>query len=218
MQNRQVAGWASDPIERQGAGPTAYELPAWSDTELRMLDAAAELIASRGIDGLGVTALAKAAGVSRPTVYRSWPGSDEIVRATLLRATVSLFERLGELPTTREELADGIVRFSAQFRGDALFRGLLERQPELFTRYSLERIGSSQRFMLRWIATAVRAAQHDGSVRQGPPDDLAVMLLLIAQSATLSHRAVSSIIGDDELDRQLRAAIDGYLRPEGGPQ
>ena len=100
MQNRQVAGWASGPIERQGAGPTAYELPAWSDTELRMLDAAAELIASLGIDGLGVTALAKAAGVSRPTVYRSWPGSDEIVRATLLRATVSLFERLGELPTT----------------------------------------------------------------------------------------------------------------------
>ena len=44
------------------------------------------------------------------------------------------------------------------------------------------------------------------------------MLLLIAQSATLSHRAVSSIIGNDELDRQLRAAIDGYLRPEGGPQ
>lgn len=218
MQNRQVAQRTADAAEHAEAHLTDYEPPAWSGTELRMLDAAAGLIATRGIDGLTVTALAKAAGVSRPTVYRSWPGGDEIVRATLLRATISLFERLGELPTTRCGLADAVVRFSAQFREDPLFRGLLEHQPELFTRYSLERIGSSQRFMLRWIATAVRAAQHDGSVRQGPPDDLAVMLLLIAQSATLSHRAVSSIIGDDELDRQLRAAIDGYLRPEGSSQ
>lgn len=218
MQNRQVANRSADTVERSEVDLAAYEPPAWSGTELRMLDAAAALIAAQGIEGLNVTALAKAAGVSRPTVYRSWPGGDEIVRATLLRATVSLFERLGDLPTTRAGIVDGIVRFSEQFRGDALFGGLLEHQPELFTRYSLERIGSSQRFMLRWIANAVRAAQRDGSVRQGLPDDLAVMLLLIAQSATLSHRAVASIIGDDELGRQLRAAIDGYLRPEGSQE
>ena len=214
MQNRQVANRGSEPAESNGARLIDYEPPAWNGTELRMLDAAATLIATRGIDGLTVTALAKAAGVSRPTVYRSWPGVDEIVRATLLRATVSLFERLGEPPTARDGIADAIVRFSARFREDPLFRSLLERQPELFTRYSLERIGSSQRFMLRWIATAVVAGQSEGSVRQGSPDDLAVMLLLIAQSATLSHRAVSTVIGDLELDRQLRIAIDGYLHPE----
>jgi AcrR family transcriptional regulator len=202
MQNRQVLN------------VLAYEPPTWGDTELRMLDAAAELITTRGIDGLSVTVLAKAAGVSRPTVYRSWPGSDEIVRATLLRATISLFERLGNLPGTREQITDAIVRFSTLFREDPLFSSLLQRQPELFTRYSLERVGSSQRFMLRWIATAVEAGQAHGSVRKGVSGDLAVMLLLVAQSATLSHRAVSSLIGDNELDQQLRTAIDSYLRAE----
>ena len=214
MENRQAPEQGSTPAEGTEAGLIAYEPPAWGETELRMLDAASTLIASRGIDGLTVTALARAAGVSRPTVYRSWPGSDEIVRASLLRATMSLFERLGEIPGTRSGIVTAIAQFSALFRDDPLFGGLLERQPELFTRYSLERIGSSQRFMLRWISTAVRRGQHDGSVRQGQPDELAVMLLLIAQSTTLSHRAVAPVIGDQGLDRQLRLAIDGYLRPE----
>ena len=67
--------------------------------------------------------------------------------------------------------------------------------------------------MLSWIATAVEAGQRDGTVRSDAPADVAVMLLLIAQSATLSHRSVASLIGEAEFDLQLRTAINGYLRP-----
>ena len=59
MQNRQVLN------------VLAYEPPTWGDTELRMLDAAAELITTRGIDGLSVTVLAKAAGVAVIATGRS---------------------------------------------------------------------------------------------------------------------------------------------------
>ncbi len=209
MKNRQAPNSARSTDD---GAPFPYEPPAWDETELRILDAAAQLITARGIDGLTVTGLAKEARVSRPTIYRRWAGTDEIVRATLLRTTISIFDRLGPLPSSCAGIADAIVRFSAQFRRDPLFSGLLERQPDLFTRYSLERIGTSQRFMLRWISAAVAAGQRDGSVRNEDPADLAVMLLLIAQSATLSHRSVAALIGGSELDEQLRIAVERYLR------
>ncbi len=192
-------------------------------TEARILGAAAALISTRGIDGLTVTEVAKRAGVSRPTVYRRWAGTDELVRATLLRATLALIERIdaervdAELPAaeqaSRRALVDTVLRFTELFRADPLYRGLLEHEPEVFTRYSLLRIGSGQRALLLWLGAAIARAQEYGEVRVGAPADIAIMLLLIAQSAILSHRSVSALIDAEALDVQLRAAVDGYLRP-----
>lgn len=182
-------------------------------TEARILDAAAALIATHGIDGLTVTEVARRAGVSRPTVYRRWAGTDELVRATLLRTTLALIERIDDEPSSREELVDAVLRFTELFRADSLYRSLLEHEPEVFTRYSLLRIGSSQRALLLWLGAAIARAQKRDEVRTGEPADIAVMLLLIAQSAILSHRSVSALIDAKTLDVQLRAAVDGYLRP-----
>ena len=193
--------------------PAGFQPPAWDDIELHVLETTAAMIAARGIDGVNLTALSRESKVSRPTIYRRWSGIDEIVRAALLRSTIALFERLGELPGNRAALSQAVVRYSVLFREDPLFSRLLEREPEVFTRYSLQRIGSSQRYMLRWIEAAVAAGQRDASVRTGSAADIAVMLLLIAQSATLSHRTVAPLIGEADLDRQLGAAVDGYLRP-----
>ncbi len=39
------------------------------------------------------------------------------------------------------------------------------------------------------------------------------MLLLIAQSAVLSHATVADLIDERAWERELRAALDGHLRP-----
>ena len=161
--------------------------PAWSEAETRMLDAAVELIAARGVEGVTVAEVARNAGVSRPTVYRRWASADEIVR--------------------------DVLRFSELFRTDPLYGRLLEREPEVFTRYTLQRIGSSQRVILQWLASAIANAQHGGSVRAGNPNDLAVMLLLIAQSAILSYDTVSALIDEPHWSSELWHALDGHLRP-----
>jgi AcrR family transcriptional regulator len=209
----QPSASSSQPPASPSPQRTAFEPPRWDTTELRILDAAAALIPMHGIDGLTLTGIAKQAGVSRPTVYRRWPGTDEVVRAALLRTTIGLIEQLGSAPSDRAEIVESIVRFSRLFRTDPIFGTLLRRQPEVFTRYSLQRIGSSQRLILRWLAESVASGQQAGSVRPGDEQQIAVMLLLISQSAILSHHTVSSLIGDAELDAQLGAAIDGYLRP-----
>ncbi|MBM7832826.1 AcrR family transcriptional regulator [Agromyces cerinus] len=187
--------------------------PVWDEAEMRMLDAAVELIAARGVGGVTVAEVARNAGVSRPTVYRRWTSADEIVRTALLRATVSLIEQFPEPAHSRGDIVRDVMRFSELFRTDPLYGRLLEREPEVFTRYTLQRIGQSQRVILQWLATAIELAQQGGSVRAGAPSDLAVMLLLIAQSAILSHNTVSDLIDEPHWSSELWHALDGHLRP-----
>ena len=64
-------------------------------------------------------------------------------------------------------------------------------------------------------------AEAEQRVRPTPLADRALapdlargmMLLLIAQSAVLSHGTVSELISEESWERELRAALDGLLRP-----
>ncbi|WP_353113586.1 TetR/AcrR family transcriptional regulator [Microbacterium sp.] len=184
----------------------------WDPTQQRILDAAEMLITQRGVQGVTIAELARSSGFSRPTIYRSWAGADDVVRSTLLRRVLLL---IADIPTaaTRAELVADVLRFSAEFRADPLYGALLAREPEVFTRYTLHRFGASQRAILDWLARSLSSAQDGGTVRAGDPGEIAVMLLLIAQSALLSHGTVSELIDDDAWERELRIALDGHLRP-----
>ena len=198
--------------QRQVVAPGGI-LPVWDTTQTRILDAADALIATRGVRGMTIAELARQAGVSRPTIYRSWSDADHVLRTALLRRVAVILDGFPEPATTRSAIVDDVLRFSALFRADRVYRHLLTEEPEAFTRYTLERVGSSQRAILGWLAGAIAAAQHDGSVRRDDPQSMAVMLLLIAQSALLSHRTVSELIDVAPFERELRAALEGLLRP-----
>lgn len=185
----------------------------WDATQSRILDAADELIVERGIHGVTIAELARRSGLSRPTIYRNWSDADDVVRAALLRRVSGILSAFPEPAATRTAIVDDMLRFITAFRADAVYRRLLDDEPEIFMRYTLQRVGASQRIILAWLATAVRRAQDGGSVRGDAADDMAVMLLLIAQSALLSRATVSDLIDDESWERELRAAVDGHLRP-----
>lgn len=185
----------------------------WGEAEERLLEHASALIATRGIAGLTIAELAREARVSRPTIYRRWASADEVVRAALLRQTMVILQQLDADVAAREDLVAQALRFADLFQNDPVFRRLLATDPEAFTQYSLERIGSSQRVILSWLAEAIVRCQQGGTVREGNAGDISVMLLLIVQSAILSHQAVSSLIGAAEWRTELGRAIDGYLKP-----
>lgn len=188
-------------------------VPSWDSTQSRVLDAADVVIQQRGIHGVTIAELARRSELSRPTIYRSWADAGDVVRAALLRRVVIVLEDFPTIATTRESLVEDVLRFSALFRADPVYHHLLDQEPEVFTRYMLQRVGSSQRLIHDWLHRAIAAAQRDGSVREGEPQQIAVMLLLIAQSAVLSHGTVAELIDEDAWQRELRVALDGYLRP-----
>lgn len=199
--------------ERQATALRTALVPQWDATQGRILDAADELISRRGVHGVTIAELARRAGHSRPTIYRSWSDADDVVRAALGRRVALI---LGEFPrhaATRHEIVDDVLRFTTLFRADEVYERLLSDEPEVFTRYTLQRVGSSQQLILHWLAAAIHTAQRNGTVRSGDTSDMAVMLLLIAQSAVLSHGTVSELISEQSWERELRAALDGLLRP-----
>ncbi|QYM62861.1 TetR/AcrR family transcriptional regulator [Microbacterium sp. Se5.02b] len=190
------------------------ELPAWDATQTRILDAADALISRRGVHGVTIAELARRSELSRPTIYRSWSDADDVVRSALLRRVIGLIEMLPPDPArTRASVVDAVMRFITLFRGDTVYARLLADEPEAFTRYTLQRVGSSQRRILRWLAAAIAAAQTDGSVRADPAGEIAVMVLLVAQSAVLSHGTVAELISEAAWERELRTTLDGLLRP-----
>ncbi|WAA64534.1 TetR/AcrR family transcriptional regulator [Microbacterium oxydans] len=187
--------------------------PLWDATQARILDAADTLIERRGVHGVTIAELARRSELSRPTIYRSWSDADDVVRAALLRRVDGILSTFSADARTRTALVDDVLRFTTLFRKDPVYARLLDDEPEAFTRYTLQRVGSSQRLILRWLATAIDSAQADGSVRPGAPQEIAVMLMLIAQSAVLSHGTVADLISESAWERELRAALDGLLRP-----
>jgi AcrR family transcriptional regulator len=188
-------------------------MPQWDATQGRILDAADELISRRGVHGVTIAELARRAGHSRPTIYRSWSDADDVVRAALGRRVALILEEFPRHAATRHEIVDDVLRFTTLFRADEVYERLLSDEPEVFTRYTLQRVGSSQQLILHWLAAAIHAAQRNGTVRSGDTSDMAVMLLLITQSAVLSQGTVSGLISEQSWERELRAALDGLLRP-----
>ena len=199
--------------ERQPQAPPGAGTPSWDDTQSRILDAADALLQRRGVRGVTIAELSRRAELSRPTIYRNWADADDVVRSALLRRVIGILADLPAPVHTRADIVDAVLGFIARFRTDAVYARLLADEPESFTRYTLQRVGQSQRMILRWLASAIASAQAADDVRAGVPDEIAVMLLLIAQSAVLSHGTVAGIIDDTAWERELRAAVDGHLRP-----
>ena len=181
--------------------------------EQLLLAAAAEIVATRGTRGLSVTELARAAGVSRPTVYRRWESADDVLRALIAHRMQQVITAVGPQAADRAAIVDKVVRFGDLFHAYRLFGRLLDTEPEVFTRYAFQRIGRSQRVVLEWLAANITAAQQGGTVRAGSATDMAVMVLLVSQSAVLSHKTVTTVIEADALRTELAHALDGYLRP-----
>jgi AcrR family transcriptional regulator len=61
--------------------------PRSADADRRILEAAVRLLAQRGYQGLTVAAVADAAGVGKPTVYRRFPRKADLVAAVILASS-----------------------------------------------------------------------------------------------------------------------------------
>jgi AcrR family transcriptional regulator len=189
------------------------------DLRIRVLDAAREEILRQHGRKVSLADVARAAGVSRPTVYRRWADLDAVVRdlchreisriVAAVQATTPLRTRSGFAPAI-----DQIVRVVGAIRDDELFSELWRGQPEFLLPYVFDRLGSSQLSLLNLIAESIEQGQADGWVREGDPDKLAAMVLLITQAAVQSQAVVEPILGED-WSTELHRALASYLEHPG---
>jgi len=181
------------------------------DTESAILDAALAEVLTHGIRRTTASDIARRCGIARQTLYRYWPDAQSVFAALVTRELLAALPPLPDATAGLDALVEAVVEAADRMRRMPLVDRLRDTDPELFARYILDRLGTSQRAIHAELARAITAGQRTGSVRAGQPTELAAMVLLIAQSAVQSAPLVAEWLPDGPWRGELFLALHGYL-------
>ncbi|GJF09223.1 TetR family transcriptional regulator [Mycolicibacterium cyprinidarum] len=184
-----------------------------TSVENKILDAAAECIVANGVERMTMTEIARRARVSRPTIYRRWPDIRWVIAEVLTARIAGTLEDIPDRGVGREAVVDRVVAVAERLRRDAVVMSVIINAPNLAMVYITERLGTSQKILVDVLAEAIKAAQHDGSVRVGDPHQMAAMCMLITQSTIQSAQMVEALLDTDALNVELAHSLNGYLKP-----
>jgi len=175
------------------------------------LDAARESLLDVGWTRTTLTDVARRAGVSRMTIYRTWPDMESLLGDLMTREWGGLLADVdvpGDDVPAPQRIADSVVAVSRALRANDLFRRILDVDPQLLLPYLLQRRGRSQTAILTRLVGQIRAGQAAGTIRSGNPDVLARTTLLAAHGVTFS---AATMTGDGVAVADLDAELAGFL-------
>jgi AcrR family transcriptional regulator len=194
---------AHEPARRPGR-------PRSERAEQAIIDATIEAIGECGIDGVRCEDVAARAGVGKATLYRRWPGKEDLLIAAFAAMRRPLPQPRGE--SAREDLIRLLTviaedaddpRYAQQY---ALLHGAGERFPRLVARYK-ERVIEPRRELVRSV---LRLGIETGELRADTDVEVAMLLLTGAVMARGKHDpapAAPGFVGRavDELLRGISA-------------
>jgi AcrR family transcriptional regulator len=209
------------------AGPRGTRTrPLRSETRRRVLDAAAEVFAARGIASSSVSDIAAAAGLTKGAVYSNFDSKDELVLALMeehvlrrLHNAMAAFDAAEDVGLAVHDLGASLVEaiHSDLTWQHLLFEycGLARRDPALHAA-----LGQRRR---EGRAAVARAIERIGRARGVPlpmtPDDLAVAMLAISNGLALETGMDADGVPDDLFPRLIALIVDkpALAEPAGKP-
>jgi AcrR family transcriptional regulator len=186
--------------------------PRSERAEQAILQATIDAIGERGIDGVHCEDVAARAGVGKATLYRRWPGKEDLLIAAFAAMRRPLPTPRGE--SAREDLIALLTvvaadaddpRYAQQY---ALLHGAGERYPRLVARYK-ERVVEPRRDLVRSV---LRHGIETGELR--PDTDVEVAMLLLTGAVMVRGKHDSSPAAPGFVER----AVDELLRGIAVPQ
>jgi AcrR family transcriptional regulator len=174
------------------------------------LDAARACLLDVGWRRTTLTEVARRAGVSRMTIYRTWADMPTLLGDLMTREWTGVVEDTAGAGG----LVERMVATIRALRVNELFVRIVEVDPELVLPYLLARRGRSQELVLGIAEAAIVAGQEAGEVRPGNPTAIARALVLAAHGFVLSaHTMVDERVGEAELDAELSLVLTRVLAP-----
>jgi len=173
----------AQPASRE---PDAYRRagrPRSEQADRAIIEAALELFAESGAEGLCIEQVAARAGVGKATIYRRWPGKEDLLLDALAALQVPLPKPRGE--SVRDDLTallDAMRLESAdprRVRQIALLLGEGTRYPRLLERY-VDTVVEPRRDVVRAV---LRRGVATGELRDSTNIEAAVDLLTGAMLA-----------------------------------
>ena len=181
------------------------------------LDAARACILDVGWRRTTLTEVARRAGVSRMTIYRSWSDMPQLLGDLMTRewgGVVAVAANGPEESGTVERIVGTATRAIRALRENELFVRIVELDPQLLLPYLLARRGRSQQAILDLVADQLRAGQALGEVRDTDADVLARAMLLATHGFVLSaHTMVDDLASEEALETELAEFLTRAVRP-----
>jgi AcrR family transcriptional regulator len=185
----------------------------------RLIERAAALVFDGGVDSLNLRRLAADAGTSTSAVYSLFGNKAGLLENLYLEAARRFGERLGEVVTTDDPVAD-LVRLGVAYRDYAL------REPHLYAIMFARRheevdddARAEAASTIGPLVDAVRRAQEAGALRKVAPELVALSCWGVAHglvSLELAGTVPPGLDVADGYESALRAMVDGWasVHPE----
>lgn len=202
---------------RQTAGRTTLDKSA--DIDARIIAAARQTVVTQGIDATSMAAIARAAKISRPTLYTRFANRDAVIRHLLNEEVVGLLDKAYPLPTTVKGFIDIVVSTSEAALDSALLNSILVHNPDALVAYQFLRLGKSQRILIRFVRNVITKLQETPSsdpneypIRNDDPGVMAIFVLSTAQALSLQSRALAPELPNTTTrTHELARILEGYL-------
>jgi AcrR family transcriptional regulator len=177
-----------------------------------LTDVALAVFAERGYDGASMDDVARAAGITKASIYHHVAGKEALLERGLNRALDALFAILAE-PDAATGDAAGRLRFIIRRVAETTLTLL----PELTVLFRVRGASDVQRAALerrrafdRHVADLIVAAQAQGSVRSDiDPRTLVRLIFGMSNSVVEWYRPGGSIAPGQLVDTLLAVAFDG---------
>jgi AcrR family transcriptional regulator len=182
-----------------------------SSTADQILDAALETALAVGFKRITVTEVARRAGLSRMTAYRTFADNAALARALMTREFARVLDSIEAEVTVQagddpgQRLAALLTEAVRAIPRHPLMRKVIEVDPQLLLPYVVDHLGSTQLY--------ARAAleQLAGDAGLADPHALATTALLCAQSLVLAHGALEDAGLSDRVEAQWAQMVPRML-------
>lgn len=151
--------------------------PRSERAERAILDAAVDAMGDYGVDGVRCEDVAARAGVGKATLYRRWPGKEDLLIAALASLKTPLPQPCGE------SVRDDLIAMAEVLAGDAadprharqyaLLHGEGARYPRLLARYK-EQVVEPRRELMRSV---LRRGVATGELRADTDVEMVMLVL-----------------------------------------
>ncbi len=187
-----------------------------------LLDAARACVAERGIARTTVTDVARRAGASRMTVYRTFPDAATLWSSLLTREVAMIVAdaeaAAATRPTARERLIEATARAVLALRADPVIRRVIELDGDRLLPYLTTRRGHAQEIAIAAVREHLAAGRRDGSIREVRGDAVARLYELVVRSLVVAAPALVDDAATPGIDAELRLLLDTWLRPASAPR
>lgn len=195
--------------------PPRARRPTREEVRRRLLDAATEVFARRGIDGASLDDVALAAGLTKGAIYSNFSGKDGLIYALMDAHIARREDAAAQILVTGGDPADAVRHI-----GDALWQAVrveadwqrlfvefwlrAQRDPDLADEFAARRAAARARL----ADVIARGAERYGLTLRLTPEELAVTLLALSNGLAIEQLAEPEGVGDDLFARILALVLD----------